>query len=152
MTYEVKAIVEFNSGIAYVLDRPVEFKYYREGNLIIGLDDTCTFVRTYIYDRPSAGFEAFGGSKFDITLENGEVIHCHGQWWDGGIDKAAKLLGDELVRVTFDDIESLKNCFVFTGNYAIKSSLEQLRQTYTGKIYGYWEYEAILKGREAPIR
>ncbi|WKL00871.1 hypothetical protein Q0F98_28665 [Paenibacillus amylolyticus] len=71
MSYQVEAIVKFNQGIAFVLDNPVKYTYYKHGNLIIGLDDTCTFVRCYYYDRPTPGFEAFGGHKFDITLDDG---------------------------------------------------------------------------------
>lgn len=26
--------------------------------------------------------EAFGGRKFDIVLDNGEIEKCEGQWWD----------------------------------------------------------------------
>ena len=26
--------------------------------------------------------EAFGGRKFDVVLDNGEVEKCEGQWWD----------------------------------------------------------------------
>ncbi|WP_339273544.1 hypothetical protein MKY59_20805 [Paenibacillus sp. FSL W8-0426] len=151
MTYKVENIVTFNDGIAFVLDKPVEYKYYKHGNLIIGLDDTCTFVQCYYYQRMQ-GFEAFGGHKFDITLENGEVIHCHGQWWDGGYQQAAELLGEELVHATFNDKESLTKCYVFTGSQAIKDSLENLQSTYQGDVQGYWAYEAFLKGRDKPIR
>ncbi|AIQ54535.1 hypothetical protein [Paenibacillus sp. FSL R7-0331] len=152
MSNQVEAIVTFNDGIAYVLSQPVEFTYYKQGDLIIGLDDTCTFVSCYFYERPSMGFKAFGGREFDITLENGEVIHCDGQWWDGGYQKAEKLLGEELVRVTYEDIESLKKCYVFSGCKAIASSLSKLRETYDGEVQGYWAYEALLKGRDKPIR
>lgn len=150
--YTVEAIVEFNDGIAYVLDKPVEYKYYKQGNMIIGLDDSCTFVQCYYYDRPTPGFYAFGGHKFDIQLENGEVEHCYGQWWDGGYVKAEKLLGEKLVNVTYRSIDDLKNCYVFFGGAAIDRNIDELRHSYSGKIHGYWEYEAILKGWEAPRR
>lgn len=152
MSYNVEAIVKFNDGIAYVLDKPIEFKFYKQGSLIIGLDDSCTFISCYYYDRPTPGFYAFGGRKFDIHLENGEVEHCYGQWWSGGHSKAAELLGEELVHVTYETKDELKKCYVFTGSSAIKSKLEELRQSYSGEIYGYWDYEAKLKGWEAPRR
>ncbi|WP_342422921.1 hypothetical protein [Paenibacillus sp. FSL E2-0178] len=152
MINQIEAIVTFNDGFAYVLSNPVQFTYYKQGDLIIGLDDTCTFVSCYYYSRPTMGFEAFGGREFDITLENGEVIHCNGQWWDGGYQKAEKFLGEELVRVTFEDIESLKKCYVFSGCTAIASSLSKLRETYDGEVQGYWAYEAKLKGWDKPFR
>ncbi|OBZ13303.1 hypothetical protein [Bacillus sp. FJAT-26390] len=152
MENAVKAIVKFNDGVAYVLDNPVEFTYYREGNIIIGLDSTCTFVNCYVYDRPSPGFQAFGGRRFDIKLDNGDVIECHGQWWNGGYSKAAELLGEKLVSVTYKDVDSLKSCYVFNGACAIKSRVEDMNNNYDGVIHGYWEYEAILNGWEKPRR
>lgn len=152
MSYEVKAVVKFNQGIAFVLNKDVEFTYYKQGSLIIGLDPTCTFVKCYHYERPTPGFSAFGGREFDIPLENGEVIHCNGQWWDGGYSKAAELLGEELISATYNDIKSLKNCYVFYGSAAIKGKVEELRSTYSGDVQGYYAFEAILNGREKPIR
>lgn len=149
---EVEAVVRFNQGVAFVLKQDVEFTYYKHGSLIIGLDPTCTFVKCYYYERPTPGFQAFGGREFDIHLENGEVIHCNGQWWDGGYIKAAELLGEELVHATYNDVESLKNCYVFYGASAIKSRIEAMKNTFNGTVQGYWEYEAIIKGREKPIR
>lgn len=32
--------------------------------------------------------EAFGGRKFDIVLDNGEIEKCEGQWWDAATDRA----------------------------------------------------------------
>ena len=32
--------------------------------------------------------EAFGGRKFDIVLDNGEIEKCEGQWWDAVTDRA----------------------------------------------------------------
>ncbi|WP_145153044.1 hypothetical protein [Paenibacillus xylanexedens] len=152
MSYQVEAIVKFNQGIAFVLDNPVKYTYYKHGNLIIGLDDTCTFVRCYYYDRPTPGFEAFGGHKFDITLDDGEVIHCHGQWWDGGYDRAAELLGEKLIHASYNTAEDLRNCYVFFGSKAVENSLDQLRKTYHGDVQGYWTYEANLKGLDQPRR
>lgn len=31
--------------------------------------------------------EAFGGRKFDIVLDNGEIEKCEGQWWDAVTDR-----------------------------------------------------------------
>ena len=151
MTYKVENIVTFNDGIAFVLDKPIEYTYYKHGNLIIGLDETCTFVKCYLYQM-IPGFDAFAGHKFDITLEDGKVIHCDGQWWDGGYDRAAELLGEKLVHASYNTAENLRNCYVFYGSEAVASSLDQLRETYTGEVQGYWAYEAFLNGRDKPIR
>lgn len=147
-----EAVVQFNQGVAFVLNHDIEFTYYKHGSLIIGLDPSCTFVKCYHYDRPTPGFQAFGGREFDIPLENGEVIHCNGQWWDGGYQKAAELLGEELVSVTYKEIKSLKECYVFYGACGVKSKIEEMKNDYSNKVYGYWEYEALLNGRDKPLR
>ncbi|WP_308722465.1 hypothetical protein [Paenibacillus polysaccharolyticus] len=151
MSYQVEALVTFNQGIAFVLDKPVEYTYYKQGNLIIGLDDTCTFVQCYSYQM-IPGSNAFGGHKFDIKLDDGKIIHCDGQWWDGGYDRAAELLGEKLVHATYNTAERLRNCYVFSGSQAVESNLNQLRKTYTGDVQGYWAYEANLKGLDQPRR
>ena len=38
---------------------------------------------------------AFGGRKFDIVLDNGEVEKCEGQWWDAVTDRAREELEKE---------------------------------------------------------
>lgn len=142
----IQALVKFNSGVALVLDKSPEFKYYRQGNLIIGLDDTCTFVKCYYYERPSLGFYAFGGREFDIQLDDGDIVHCNGQWWDGGYRQASELLGEELMDVTYNDIPSLNDCYVYYGCFAIKSELEEKINSWDKQIYEYYEYEKFIKG------
>lgn len=39
--------------------------------------------------------EAFGGRKFDIVLDNGEIEKCEGQWWDAVTDRAREELEKE---------------------------------------------------------
>lgn len=39
--------------------------------------------------------EAFGGRKFDIVLNNGEIEKCEGQWWDAVTDRAREELEKE---------------------------------------------------------
>jgi len=143
---ELIAVVKFNQGEAFVLSDKVEFKYQQHGNLIIGIDDSETFLDLYVYERPTPSFKAFGGHEFDIQLENGEVIHCNGQWWSGGIKQAEHILGKEITNVTYKSQQELKDCYVFTGCCAIKEKLEALRETYDGVVYEYREYEQLLKG------
>ncbi|WKL00872.1 hypothetical protein Q0F98_28670 [Paenibacillus amylolyticus] len=87
-----------------------------------------------------------------LLLMTAEVIHCHGQWWDGGYDRAAELLGEKLVHASYNTAEDLRNCYVFFGSKAVESSLDQLRKTYHGDVQGYWTYEANLKGLDQPRR
>lgn len=39
--------------------------------------------------------EAFGGRKFDIVLDNGEIEKCEGRWWDAVTDRAREELEKE---------------------------------------------------------
>lgn len=142
---ELVALVKFNRGKAFVLKNELNFKYQKHGGLLIGIDESETFVDCLFYERPTANFKAFAGREFDIKLENGETIHCNGQWWHGGTDKAEKLLGKEIVSVTVEDVQGLKDCYVFTGCFAFKHRLEELADSYTGKLYEYREYEEELK-------
>jgi hypothetical protein len=41
--------------------------------------------------------EAFGGRKFDIVLDNGEIEKCEGQWWDAACITWRKATVDEII-------------------------------------------------------
>lgn len=142
---ELAALVKFNNSKAFVLKDKVKLRYTRHGNILIGIDDSGTFVDCLYYETPHGAFRAFAGREFDIPLENGEVIHCNGQWWQGGAEKAEEILGKNLVSATYGDMESLRKCYVYTGYCAIKEKLEELEATYNGKLYEYYEYEKVLK-------
>ncbi|MBX9158768.1 hypothetical protein [Bacillus cereus] len=147
--YDVLAVVEYGESVALVLDKPVEFSYQKHGDVIIGRDASGAFVRCFEYSKPkSGGTLAFGGKEFDITLENGEVIHCYGQWWSGGYEVAAKVLNKELVDVVYKDKESLGKSYEFSGCLMLKEQKRAWLQRYTGKVYGYSEYGDILKGKQ----
>lgn len=142
---EIIAVVKFNKREAFVFDEIPDIVYTKYGNdTIIGKSGplyTC-----YGYAKPSAGFQAFGGRKFDIILSDGTIEHCSGQWWDGITEVAKKELnidGDErtLISVTSNDIKSLINCYVYYGFYAIESEILEMRKKYTGKVYEYYEFE-----------
>lgn len=144
MKNKIIAVVKFNEGEAYVLNHAPVFKYKKQNNVIVGTDGV--FASCYFNDPSSRNFEAFGGRKFDIELENGEVEHCHGQWWDGIKPEAIKMLGTyELVHVTYGTKDHLKKCYVFYGCTGIKNEIEKLRKQYHGKVYDYWEYEKIMR-------
>lgn len=141
---ELMALVKFNSGKAFVIKEAVELKYVRHGNILIGMDESGTFVDCMYHETPRGNMKAFAGREFDIHLENGEVIHCNGQWWAGGMQKASVIIGKELTLVTYSDMASLKKCYVFSGHYAVKEKLDALEATYNGEIYDYHEYEKEL--------
>ena len=46
--------------------------------------------------------EAFGGRKFDIVLDNGEIEKCEGQWWDAVTDRAREELEKDENRQEMD--------------------------------------------------
>ena len=139
------ALVKFNSGVALVLTESPKYTYTKHGSIIIGIDKTGTFVKCYEYRRPCGSFKAFAGNEFDIPLDTGEIIHCDGQWWHGGHSEAGKILGKDLVNATYNDVESLKRCYVYTGDSAIKEKWQELVDGYDGKLYEYREYEAAIK-------
>jgi len=143
MIYDNKilAVVKFNDGEALVLERPINLKWNNHGTTLIGIDGpfrSCLFL-----DRITPGFLAFAGRKFDIHLENGEVINCCGQYWDGW-DKTAMELYGPIHRATASDIKSLKNCYVFCGYYVNAELYKQFRSTYKDIVYDYWEYEMLI--------
>lgn len=142
---ELAALVKINNGVALVMKNELKFKYKKHGNIIIGIDESGTFVDCLYYEAPWGRFKAFAGREFDIPLENGETIHCNGQWWHGGSEQAEKILGKEIVGATVNDVESLKKCYVFTGCFAIKENKHKLIENYPGKLYEYYEYEKELK-------
>lgn len=146
-SYEILAKVKFNDSIAVVLNQKPVLKYLRlNSSIIYGTDEHGIFYNCYRYERPSENWKAFAGRKFDIKLEDGEVIHCHGQWWDGGYTSLANKLGIRLCNVTYDTIERLKRCYVFTGLHADMDKYWALVDQYKHlPIREYWDYEKILK-------
>lgn len=149
---KIIAVVTFNQGEAFVLDTDPDFKYTKYGNdTIIGTDGI--FYQFYKYERCYPNWEAFGGRKFDLPLTNGEVEHCYGQWWDGISKTAIDILGindtdKKIVSATAQDIGNLKKCYVFIGYRGLSDKIKELRKTYTGIVYNYWDYEKMIKGRK----
>jgi hypothetical protein len=140
---KVKAIVRLNSGLALVLDRMPEFKYVKKNGLLYAKDHG--FYKCFYYEKPGRAFKAFGGAKFDLPLVGGGVEHCNGQWWDGANDKVSKLENTTIIGAAISTIERLKNCYVFSGAYIDKAVYDYLIETYKGEIYGYWDYEKVIK-------
>ena len=152
MKNKIIAICKFNSGEAYVLKSRPKLTYQKRGRSIIGTDGI--FVSGSYYERPIkpidpnwSGWQAFGGCKFEIKLEDGNTEKCSGQWWGGIRYEANEILNNiEIVNVVYSCVEDLKKCFVFGGNYAIEQNIKKLRTEYKGKIFGYKEYQLYLEG------
>jgi hypothetical protein len=141
--YKVLAVVKVNNIEALVLDKYPELKYQLSNGCITGTDGL--FADCLYYEKPSPRFQAFAGRKFEIKLHDGNVITCEGQYWDGVKDEHAKVLGFAPARVTINSYDALKKCYVFCGTYANIEKFQQLRATYNGKVWEYWEYDKHLK-------
>ena len=143
--YEIEAVVKFNDGEALVLNKYPQIKYEKHGGYLFGLDEYGIFVNVYAYERPSGSFKAFAGREFDISMVDGTFTKANGQWWDAGSDKLAEALGSKIIGVTINTKEELSKCYVFFGEKADENEYNKLRDTYSGKVYHYYEYEKILK-------
>lgn len=67
--------------------------------------------------------EAFGGRKFDIVLDNGEVEKCEGQWWDAVTDRAREELEKE--GNSFSEMMLIGICFLEAAEgYPVDVDLE----------------------------
>lgn len=149
MENKIIAVVKFNDGEALVLESEPKMVYTKYGNdTIIGTDGV--FYNFYGYERSSSNWEAFSGRKFTITLENGDIVNCEGQWWDKITDTAIKVLGinntdNKVVYATASSIYELRKCFVFIGYKGLSSKITEFRKTYTGEVYEYWDYKKIIK-------
>jgi hypothetical protein len=145
MSYKIEAVVKFNSGEALVLNEKPVIKYERYGSYLFGIDQFGIFVDVYKYETPSGSFVAFAGREFDIPMVDGTFTKANGQWWDAGGDALGKALGSEIISATANTKENLEKCYVFYGYRADKEEYQKLRSTYTGKVFEYREYGAIIK-------
>lgn len=132
---KVVAVVQFNKDEALVLNRPINFTYEQVGNDYIGTDGPLT--RALYYTRASAAFKAFAGSELTLRMKDGTVRKIKDHWWSGQ--------PSEHIHVTVGDIESLKDCYVFGGASIRREDFQALRESYTGCVYPYWDYEKVIK-------
>lgn len=139
---KILALVKFNSGIAMVLDEAPKLTYKKAESVILGSDGT--FLQTYFYDRPSPGWEAFAGRKFDLIMEDGSVEHCYGQWWDGVMEGHRKMVDGDIISVTAASIDHLRECYVFCGYKGVKHKIDELLAAYKGMVYEYWDFEMLI--------
>ncbi len=148
---EIVAVVKFNDREAFVLKEEPKLIYTKYGtDTIIGTDGV--FYQLYGYETPRGSYTAFAGRKFDLEMDNGEIVKCYGQWWDATTKKAVEVLGinenNKLNYATACSIDNLKKCYVFHGYKGLSDKIEEFRKTYTGKVYEYYEYEKILRPKK----
>lgn len=140
--HEVVLVVKFNNSEALILKDPIELTYYKFGSdTIIATDGV--FYNFYGYERPTHS-QAFGGRKFTLTMHDGEVIECNGQWWSAMTQTARMLIDQPLIDGTANDLKRLQECYVFSGHSADKQKWQELRKTYTGPVYEYYDGEFII--------
>ncbi|MBL5913964.1 hypothetical protein JBO41_17515 [Enterobacter asburiae] len=138
MSEELKviAVVQVNNREALVLNRPLNFVYDEIGRDLIGSDGP--FKRPLLYSPASAAFKAFAGSEMTLNMRDGSQRKVKDHWWSGCLP--------EHQDVTACDLESLKRCYVFFGGMAITpEDYQALRDSYTGCVYPYWDYEKLIK-------
>lgn len=144
---KVMAKVRFNDGFAYVLNRHSNLLYTKiDEETIIGEDEG--MLQFYKRGYCSPTWQAFAGRKFEIPLSDGTVEKCYGQWWDE-MSEAARELFDpkDLCDFTFGTIDELRKCYVYVGCRAVRKWVEKLDSEYNGKIYGYWDFEKLIKDK-----
>jgi hypothetical protein len=147
--YKVLAVVKFNDSEALVLDKLPKLNYQLSNGCITGTDGV--FADCLYYEAPFGRFKAFAGREFEINLQDGTVIKCNGQYWDGIKPEHIKVLGFTPARVTINSYDQLKKCYVFMGAYASPDLFTQLRNTYDGKVWDYWEYDEYLREQKKEI-
>jgi hypothetical protein len=97
--------------------------------------------------KRNEGRGAFGGRKFDVVLDNGEVEKCEGQWWDAVTDRAREELEKEgnpfskMMLIGVSSVDRLLDCYVYCGLWASESKIKEMIAEYKGRIYEYYEFK-----------
>lgn len=73
----------------------------------------------FLEDIPGSS-DAFAGSKFDIKLDDGSTLHCHGQVWASFQPEPE----NPVVQIGVCTIEKLEDCYCFMGGYVLVEKLE----------------------------
>jgi hypothetical protein len=132
----VVAVVQVNKSEALVLNRPLQFRYRKEGNDYIGRDGP--FLDVLIYQRGGGRFKAFAGREITLAMEDGSSVTVKDHWWHS--------IRKGYISASTADVASLRKCYVFCGGACIApDDLKALRETYTGCVYQYWDYEKVIK-------
>jgi hypothetical protein len=137
----ILAVTKFNDREALVLERTVELEYERFGDTIIGQDGI--FHNCYVHGSMKYQ-KAFAGREFDLTMKDGEVVHCKGQWWYSISPILDKKLKGKIVDSTAESISKLGDCYVFGGYWANETKYRKFRRTYKGPVWEYHEFENLF--------
>ena len=124
-----------------VLNRLPDFKYVREGKLLLAED--CGFYDCYEYKEPVCNCRAFAGRIFNIPMLDGSNVRATGQWWDRTHPKYKEL---DCVSYGYNTIDELKRCFVFNGGVCFD---RRLLDTCRGEPIEYWELDKMLRKQKA---
>lgn len=127
----VVAVVKFNAGEALVLNRTIRFVYEKVGNDFVGKDGPFS---DFLYYSHSSG--AFAGRTLSLHMADGTVCNVKDHWWHG--------TPKGCVDAVIGDVESLRRCYVFRSGSIQKEAYQALRDTYTGCVYPYFDYEKII--------
>lgn len=149
-------IVQFNNGIAIVVDEIPKLTYEKHGTNLIGSDDS-EVIFDCLYLQNDRLQKAFAGREFDLPMKDGTVTRCKGQYWSGRTRECANEIGIELGVATIQTLDALKKCYVFTGYQVNRLAYRSMVSEFFKKnpdydIFGYWEYEARIKGMDFPRR
>ncbi|MDA3939623.1 MAG: hypothetical protein PF693_09970 [Spirochaetia bacterium] len=139
---KIEAIVKFNQGEAFVLNRNPAFLYEKRGKFLFASDGP--FFNVYEYGWMGMT-GAFAGREFYIPMIDGGYVKATGQYWDAGSSVIAEEFGIKLAHVTFQTKEELKKCYVFTGTNIDLEWVKIERMKYKGCVYPYSDYEKIVK-------
>lgn len=132
---KVIAVVQINNSEALVLNRPLKFVYDEMGRDLIGSDGP--FKRPLFYSPASSSFKAFAGREMTLNMRDGSQRKVKDHWWSGCLPGHRG--------VTACDLESLKRCYVFHGGMSITpEDYQTLRDSYTGCVYPYLDYEKLI--------
>jgi hypothetical protein len=133
--FVIEAVVRFNKGEAFVLNRSPNFLYRRDGSRLVAEDGP--FISCYQHSLPSGRFKAFAGRKFSIPLGDGTFEEASGQWWDSHLEG--------MTSCTYNTKADLLNCYVYYGCMANPEGIAALRAAYTGDVFPYYAYEAFIR-------
>jgi len=126
-----------NPQVMVVTDRMPEFVYAQEGKQLMA-NDSGFYDLLYI----AGGTDAFAGRKFDIKLQGGTSLHCHGQVWSGTVSPEPAMVHDmgPVKQVGINTVAGLAKCHVYMSGLV---SLAKLNDWLTRNqpSYDYDKYD-----------
>lgn len=123
-----------HTQIMVVVDRQPDFVYDKEGQFLLAEDDG--FVDALGVQPGSTG--AFAGRKFDLSMKDGSVFHCHGQVWSCSHPRHKEM---ELIHVGVNTVDDLERCYVFCSSEVRKSKLDAWLADHTPST-DYYKYDS----------